>query len=450
MTTNDGKIYRYENGQWNWNQQITDTAIADTQNKIGILNKRTNNKVSVLEFGADPTGATTSTQAFIDAHAYCSANKKNLRIPDGDFWIDGVLPFPNYYAIIGNGYQSNIIVDLPDGESVWKEPINFCYAWGFENLRFSLKSGASKNVGAIYVESSMRRAYIGNIWSYDLRRPLYWGDQVWGIVAIDNLFFYLLNENLDAATTTPAFWAKGHTIMMNNIEIIGGWTRGLYLDGVSVFKLKGFNISGSNSSIQMYEPVYVENSNSGEITSGWIEQLVDNAGSANGRTVYANGEEHAIYVKGSKAIKIGETNILSGSIFVDNSETTVDQIKYVQVNAVIRVLNGGKVYTNKSGIKTQNVGAHPDIANGEIILFERKNYPLGLTANPTLRTGTAHALTVTNGSLVTLADETTDYLSADRAIKVTITANYHGVFLNMSNLQIGRLYTAVFKVKKMS
>jgi hypothetical protein len=429
--------------EWNENFGIID-------DKIGILNKKTNNEVSVLEFGADPTGATPSTQAFIDAHAYCSANKKNLRIPDGDFWINGVLPFPNYYAIIGNGYRSNIIVDLPDGESVWKEPINFCYAWGFENLRFSLKSGASKNVGAIYVESSMRGAYIRNIWSYDLRRPLYLGDQVWGIVAIDNLFFYLLNENLDAATTTPAFWARGNTIMMSNIEIVGGWTRGLYLDGVSVFKLKGFNISGSNSSIQMYESVYVENSDSGEITSGWIEQLVDNTGSANGRTVYANGDGHAIYVKNSKGITISNISIPSGSIYVDNSTATVDEIKYVQVNAGIKMLNNSKVYATESAIKAQNVGSDHTKSDGEIVLNTRTTHSVGLVDNPTMKMGVPHALAVTNGSFVTLSDETTDYISADRAIKVTITANYHGVFLNKSNLKVGKLYTAVFKVKKVS
>jgi hypothetical protein len=55
QTINDGKVYRYEYGQWKWNQQITDTAIADVQNKIGILNEQLAKKankyfVSVDEF----------------------------------------------------------------------------------------------------------------------------------------------------------------------------------------------------------------------------------------------------------------------------------------------------------------------------------------------------------------------------------------------------------------
>jgi hypothetical protein len=37
MTLDDGKIYRYENGQWNWTQKHNDLAIADVQNQIGIL-----------------------------------------------------------------------------------------------------------------------------------------------------------------------------------------------------------------------------------------------------------------------------------------------------------------------------------------------------------------------------------------------------------------------------
>jgi glycerophosphoryl diester phosphodiesterase len=44
QTINDGKVYRYEYGQWKWNQQITDIAIADVQNKIGILNRNISSK----------------------------------------------------------------------------------------------------------------------------------------------------------------------------------------------------------------------------------------------------------------------------------------------------------------------------------------------------------------------------------------------------------------------
>lgn len=418
--------------------------------KINDLKKKTAYDVNVLEFGADPTGKTPSTNAFRQAANYCEQNRKNLRIPDGDFLIDGPLPFPNYYAIIGNGYYSNIIVNVPSGETIWKEPTAFKYAWGFDNFRLSLKPGSPKDVGGIYIESSMRGAYIRNIWSYDLRAPLYLGDKVWGTVSVNNIFFYLLGENLDSTQNTAAFLAKGNTIMMSNIEIVGGWTRGLNLDGVSVFKLNGYNISGSSTSIQMSQAIYVENSDSGEITSGWIEQLVDNPSSANGRPVWSNGDGHAIYVKNSEAITIGETNVSTGSIYCDNSKITIDQIKYAQSNAGIKMINNGRVNATESAIKTQNIGTDFTKSDGEIILNTRSTSGFGILDNPIMKVGIPHALTVTNGSLVSLSDESTDFISGDRAIKSTISASYHGVFINKSNLKVGKLYTAVVKVKKIS
>ena len=412
--------------------------------------KRTGHEVSVLEFGADPTGLTLSTQAFLDADIYCVANKTNMIIPDGSFWINGKIPFPDHYAIKGNGYQSNIVVELPDGESIWKEAITVMQGWGFEGLRFSLKTGSSKNVGGIYLESSMRGAYIKNIWSYDLRRPLYLGDGVWGVVAVENIFFYLLGENLDPSIITAAFLAKGNTIMMSNIEILGGWNKGLHLDGVGVFKLNGYNIGGSTTTYQMLESVYVENSNSGEIKDGWVEQLLDTPTSANGRTVWANGEGHAIYIKGSEGIEIANSNLSSGSIYIDNSTVTVDQVKYEQVNAGIKVLNNGRVNATEDALGNQNLNINRAICDGEIVLNTRTTHCVGILDNPILKIGLPHVLAVTNGALVTLADEITDFVSGDRAIKVTITASFQGVNINKTNLKIGKLYTLNLKIKSIS
>ncbi|MBR8645062.1 hypothetical protein KEH51_14695 [[Brevibacterium] frigoritolerans] len=65
-----------------------------------------------------------------------------------------------------------------------------------------------------------------------------------------------------------------------------------------------------------------------------------------------------------------------------------------------------------------------------------------------MKIGVPHALTVTNGGIVNITDEVTDFVSSDRSIKATITASFHGVNLNRTNLRVGKVYTAVFKVKK--
>lgn len=47
------------------------------------------------------------------------------------------------------------------------------------------------------------------------------------LVSVNNIFLYLLGKNLDYTQTTAAFLARGNTIMISNIAIVGGWNRGL-------------------------------------------------------------------------------------------------------------------------------------------------------------------------------------------------------------------------------
>jgi hypothetical protein len=61
--------------------------------------------VSVLNFGADPTGAVNATAAFNSALTFCKANSKGLRIPDGTYLLtaDGVNFAGVNLAIYGEG-----------------------------------------------------------------------------------------------------------------------------------------------------------------------------------------------------------------------------------------------------------------------------------------------------------------------------------------------------------
>jgi parallel beta-helix repeat protein len=120
MTTNDGKIYRYENGQWNWTQAYTDTAIADAQNKIGILNKKTDGIVSVKEFGAVGDGVADDTTAIQNALNVGGI----IYFPAGTYIVSyGLVPKSNT-LITGS---RNAILKLKDGQNgdVWQKRFIF-------------------------------------------------------------------------------------------------------------------------------------------------------------------------------------------------------------------------------------------------------------------------------------------------------------------------------------
>lgn len=392
---------------------------------------------NVKGFGAVGDGVTDDTQAFLSAMQYCEVNKVNLFIPPGNYLITGELPFPNDYIIEGEGYNSNLILNLSAGQFCFKDLINWRYHFGICNLHFSIVNGASKNVGAIAVESVLRGGVIQNIWCDELHQPLYLGDQIWGVVSVSNLFAYLITGQREADVI--AFHAKGNTVMMDNIEIIGDFYTCMKLDTVNVFKLHGFNIGGSDTTYQAVNAIEIVGSSHGSIKSGWIEQLDDG--------VWANGRGHAIYCQDSPDISVDNVNIASGSIFSDASVVKADNVEFGQVNGGFQILNDGKIYTLTKDFSKQ----FSDCADGQVIFLDQAVVPKGILPNPVLKTGVSYGfLTSTNASYVTLTSETTDYLTGDRAIKASVTSDFHGVKITRSGLKANKLYTVVALVKPVS
>jgi hypothetical protein len=128
MTLDDGKIYRYENGQWNWTQKHNDLAIADVQNQIGILFNRAD-WVSVKEFGAKGDGVTDDTQAIqnaIDAGTI-------IYFPAGTYVVTSSLTIRENKILIGTiGDRSKILAKGSTSYDLLK--INHKY-YGFGEIR---------------------------------------------------------------------------------------------------------------------------------------------------------------------------------------------------------------------------------------------------------------------------------------------------------------------------
>lgn len=84
------------------------------QGATGAVNRPFNEKlaeqVSVLDFGADPTGVADSTTAFTNAQTA----SKNVFIPAGTYLLDG-LRIQNGVNLIGAGYNNSILVQKSTG-----------------------------------------------------------------------------------------------------------------------------------------------------------------------------------------------------------------------------------------------------------------------------------------------------------------------------------------------
>ncbi|MCU5087547.1 glycoside hydrolase family 55 protein [Bacillus cereus] len=387
--------------------------------------------VDIKDFGAVGNG-TDATAAFEKAHQYCESTGAELIITRGDYIVSRELKPPTRYSIKGIGYGSNIILNLYDGQYGFKEGTSFVYSSSIENIRFTTKN---KKVGALYIENAQRGITLRNIWTFDIAKPFYFGEKIWGVLSLENVFSYMLNESFldDTAITI-----RSNTVMMSNVEVIGAWGVGLQADNATVFKLDGFNIAGSPSR-PMKRAIRMNNVSSGYIKAGWIEQL--------DTTYWLNGEGEAIYLTNPNAVSVENVNVATGSIFIDGGKATVKNISYAEENGGLRVLHNALVSSDLTGVKRQNHKSKMEWCDGEIQLQGINTNSLGTVLNPTLRYGLPHVFTKSNDSFVTIEDELLDYASSDRSLRVTVTKDYQGVEMLGYKLHPGQLYTAVVKVK---
>ena len=102
----------------NWLNDVNTKTYADTSNTVEYtpagtgavattVQTKLRERVSVLDFGADPTGGASSVAAFQAAITYCQANNKTLYLPAGTYLIDSPVnteaaPLYNF-SMVGDG-----------------------------------------------------------------------------------------------------------------------------------------------------------------------------------------------------------------------------------------------------------------------------------------------------------------------------------------------------------
>lgn len=386
--------------------------------------------VSVKDFGAVGDGSDATT-AFALAQTYCATTGATMFVPSGQYEISNELAFPNYYIIEGDGYGTNIILNLSAGKFCFKEAANFRYAWAIRNVRFTIKAGASTDVGAISIAKHLRGGLIENVSTYEVEQPFVLGPQIYGNLRVKGIRAYRVASAVPSVRTCFYGYGEANTVFCDDLEILGSWSLGFHLNGGRVGSLTNFNVAGSTDA-QMVEGIRVENYGNMSIQDGWVEQL----------TVVNTAA--AVYVKNSSDVVVKNVNVASGSLYFDGgSDNHASAIYYGNANGGLKLLNDAKVNVNASALKFQADGA--GYANGQAFQVDAPRLPSGgMFRNPTLLNGLQSHIGRTNVSLVTIADNATTFESGTLSKELTTATNFQGAQFDATCVA-GRTYTCVVR-----
>lgn len=389
------------------------------------------NTTSVKSWGAKGDGTTDDTAAFQAAMSFCATNLCALYIPAGNYIISSPLLWPNYYQIFGDGYASNIVCNLSAGEFAFKDISNFRYAWAIRNLRFTVKSGASTDVGAMRLAKHLRGGVVENIWTYELEQPFNFDGQIYGNLRTKGIRSYRVATSTPSART--AFYAGGeaNTLFSDDIEIVGSWSLGFHINGGRVGSLTNFNIAGS-SGAQMVEGWRIENYGNFKVSTGWVEQLTVLNTAASG------------YIKNCNDTSVENFNCASGSLYIDGgSDNSVTGVNYGNANGGLKMLNDAVVNIDRSVLKFQADAVN--FANGQAFQTDvARDTRAGLLRNPLLFTSLTNHVSRTNASLVTIADNATTFDSGFNSKELTTSTNFQGAEFTAPCVA-GKLYTCVVR-----
>jgi hypothetical protein len=404
---------------------------------------------NVRRYGATGNGSTDDTAAFTAAMSVSAVSKQDVTVPAGSYRITSELGFPDQYVIRGVGRGSRILLDLAANSWGFKHSSGTSInSWGFEGLHFGLYSGASADVGAIGITSgtTLRGAILRDIYGDELHRVLL-TDAVYGSLTIDNISFKCSTSEADsgnAAIDLDSSGGEANAIFMNSVELLGRFRTGIKWSGTGML-LDGFNIAGSvTTTAELETAVHVVDGRSFAIRNGYVEKMVARVSAYEGLTT-GNGSALSILVERSASAfqdfhgVIENINLATGSIYLNGDLTDVSlrNIDYAEANGGLRVVNGATVEAFQSALKVQTND------EGYVRIMDPDS-TRGLYVNPTLRTG-LHPFTVIGGA--SISDETSDYLSGNRAIKVTPATTFEGVTAAFTLPKASQQVTVVAKVK---
>lgn len=385
-------------------------------------------------WGVADTGAdvTAQAQAFV---TYCNLKKLSGAFPAGTLRVSGSMPFPNEIELYGQGQATIFLASLPAGAYLFDQPSTYCRSYALGRFRVNnAVASTRRDFGVIRLWGTLRKGLVEDIVSYDLAAPYFFDTNQWGQVSLKRLCAYNFNgSNIVLGSNALEF--KGNTMFAEDIEILGAFDRGLVFSG-RVFKLHGFNIGGSENDY-MRIGVRINGGGDGCISSGWIEQLDP--------VYWGNGAGLAIDVDGAKNVEVRGVDVAAGSVFYKNGATgSVSSVTYGQANGGLRVESGSVVAVSSSALKYQAMTDSPAFPR----LLDGNHTGAGLNATPTFNG--ADPMTNTNNTYVTVADNTTDFLTGTRSRLVTTTEAFQGRRFTATIPKAEEIYTVVARVRRLT
>ena len=425
------------------NDVIDERKIIALNNNNLIAELIVNNKINVKQIGAYGNDTNDDTEIL----QYAMNNFDNVYIPKGTYKITNQLNLKSNLHLSGDGATS-IIKSYFEYNDVIKYILisdstsNSITRTIIDNLQF-MNNNVNTLSGGIYVEFSTRGLVLNNLWFNVISNCIRLGDKIWGIASLTNIFATYLADNISDELKNLAIgiYCQGNTTYGKNIEIIGTYHYGLYLNECSVGSWQDTNISGSTSQYLMKNGIKIENSNDIDLNSCWLEQLADGSGVLT----------KTIEVINSKQISLNNMHLSSGSMFVDNSENVkIYNTRYYTTSVGLRYLNNSKITCDKISLGYCNYQANEEYCMGDINIIDFSNQSNeNLLNNPILLQGIYEFLSITN-SASTKTTNTTDMLTGDRCFNFN-TSNYQGARVNTSNiLENGKKYTILAYVKAVS
>ncbi|MGW7679042.1 phage tail protein [Shewanella sp. S23-S33] len=410
----------------------------------GRWKRESTENLTMYHFKAYGDGQHDDTQAMRDwMNWQRHTNKTKADMGSGNFLVTAQMPSMTRMSIIGEGYNTNIIVGLNDEDSLFKVPEGiFSHSWIMEKLRFTPASGGSERAKLFDIAGSLRGGTLRDISSWEFTRPYQIKGSIWGNFVMDGVNAYRVRESATIVEGDNPIDLVGNTLMLQNIEIIGAFDKLIQLSG-RVFKIDGVNPSGSTSPHQANRGIFLDGAIAGYVRSAWVEQVeASNPG---------NGEAQAIYLKNCSSVTIENNNISTGSIYVDGgSKNTVRNIEYLQNNGGLKLLNGAKVNVDKSGLGNRNMPlSNADKRYAEPVIADGNNSGKGLLPLPIDPQAMSANIFRSNSSFVTFIINNIDFDSGTKSMTVAVTSADHGVRVTATVVP-NKIYTVCARVKVVS